>query len=98
MVLHTVNQPIGSQAMQLCLRFASPQDVILLLEDGVYHAVADSPAYATLLASHPGPIVAIRDDLEVRGLLGQLASGIEAVDYHRFVALCGECDNIQSWF
>ena len=95
MILHLVNRsPLQSQALELCLRFASEQDCLLLLEDGVVAAAA-----AHLLPQRrPGRVAALRDDVVSRGLSDRLAPGVEVVDYNEFVAMCTQCDRVQSWF
>jgi len=99
MILHLINQsPLQSQALQLCLRFAASEDVVLLSEDGVLAATSGSPAAAQLLGAPLRRVVALHGDVVSRGLANKLAAGIEAIDYDAFVALCCECDKVHSWF
>ena len=99
MILHLINQsPLQSQALQLCLRFADVQDIVLLSEDGVIAATSGSPAAAQLLSAPLRRAVALQGDVVSRGLTNKLAAGIDAIDYDEFVALCCECDKVHSWF
>jgi tRNA 2-thiouridine synthesizing protein B len=99
MILHLVNQsPQQAQALHLCLRFATSDDIVLLLEDGVTAAVSGS-AGATLLQTSPcRRIVAVQADVASRGGADRLAPGVQLIGYDEFVALCCECDKVQSWF
>ena len=97
MLLHTVNKAAEhSSALRLCLRFAEAADTVLLLEDGVLAAVAGHPACEVLLAAR-ARVVALRPDLEHRGVARKLHPAIAAIDYRDFVALCCACDKVQSW-
>ncbi len=98
MILHTINKSSPSQALPLCLRFAAPGDIVLLLEDGVCQAVVGSSTCRQLLAAEALRIVAIEEDITCRGLDGKLPPAVEVIDYKGFVDLCCECDKVQSWF
>lgn len=97
MLLHTVNKPPEqSPALHLCLRFATQDDAVLLIEDGVLAALVAHPACATLLTAGPR-VLALRPDLEQRGVVHKLHPAIEAIDFSGFVALSCACDKVQSW-
>jgi len=42
-------------------------------------------------------LYALREDLKVQGLLGQVVEGIEVVDYEGWVKLLEDCDVTLSW-
>ena len=63
---------------------------------GVLAAVAGHPACESLLAAR-AKVVALRPDLEHRGVARKLHPAIAAIDYRDFVALCCACDKVQSW-
>jgi tRNA 2-thiouridine synthesizing protein B len=98
MILHTVNKSTPQQALDLCLRFAATGDILVLLEDGAYNAVAASAASARLQAAKLSRIAVIQADLAARGLEGKQSPTIELIDYQTLVTLCCECDKVQSWF
>lgn len=99
MILHTVNKPPQhGQALQLCLRFAGPDDIILLIEDGVTAAIAGTEASKQLIAAGSGRVIALQEDLVTRGLGDKIDPGIAVTDYAGFVALCCDSAKIQSWF
>jgi len=99
-MLHIVNKsPTERNSLDSCLRLANAGDTILLIEDGVYAALAK--------AGHAEKIVSRKDDFRfyilgpdvaARGLSDiPLIEGITAVDYEGFVDLVTENDVSQSW-
>lgn len=98
--LHTVNRsPHAAPALASCLRVVLPGHGILLIEDGVYAAVAADAGSALLRDAQPGVAVyALGADLAARGIVAPaLASGIVVVDYEGFVDLACRYDKVQSW-
>jgi len=84
MTLHTINKPA---ALPLCEPHLSPDDAIVLLEDGVYLAL-----------SLGRPAAVVRADAEARGLIDRVPAGITLISYDEFVALACEADKVCSWF
>jgi tRNA 2-thiouridine synthesizing protein B len=98
MLLHTVSQsPHSGPALASCLRTAVPGSHILLIEDGVYAGTRLSDT-STALTSSGCSVHALRADVEARGLLDRMATGIELVDFSDFVALAAACHAVQSWY
>lgn len=90
MILHTVNKsPFGCGAYACCLRNAGDNDAVLLIEDGVYAILKESPSQ---------PLYALQEDIEARGLTDKVPQQITLVDYSGFVKLATEADAIQSWY
>lgn len=91
MILHTVNKsPFGSDCFASCLRSVSNDDVILLLEDGVF---------CLLWEALPGnKLYALRDDVVARGLGGKVPESITLIEYSDFVQLTCEASAVQSWY
>lgn len=85
MILHTINK---TSALELCRDLISEGDKVVLLEDGVYLGLQPLP-FATL---------AIRVDVEARGLSGGLKKQTESIEYSEFVDLCTRADKVCSWF
>ncbi|MCX2981389.1 sulfurtransferase complex subunit TusB [Halieaceae bacterium IMCC14734] len=99
MLLHTVNQsPITSTAWQSALNSLLPGAHILLLEDGVYAAVAGTAAADQLLALNDVHCHVLAADAATRGITHKLAEGIELISYQDFVNLSTECHAVQSWY
>ena len=100
-MLHTVNKsPFEKNSLDTCLRLSAAGSHILLIEDGVYGALAGTAMEARLLeAMSKRQFYALGADLKARGIHPSgIIDGIEVVDYHRFVELAARCDKIQSWF
>jgi len=87
-MLHTVNKsPYSNTALESCLRFIQQDDVILLLEDGVY-AAANGTRISHLIekALDTHSVYAIQADVKARGLQ-DLITGVKLADYQDFVKL-----------
>jgi tRNA 2-thiouridine synthesizing protein B len=99
-MLHTVNKsPFERNTLESCLRLAKEGSAVLLLEDGVYAAVAGT-AVADRIAERMGELsfYVLGPDFSARGLSdASLIDGIEVVDYGGFVDLAVEHDATQAW-
>ncbi|MDP6343804.1 MAG: sulfurtransferase complex subunit TusB [Alphaproteobacteria bacterium] len=99
-MLHTVNKsPYERNTLESCLRLAKAGSAILLIEDGVYAAIAGSAA-ADQVAARTDDFTfhVLGPDIEARGLADkQLIDGVAVVDYTGFVELVAEYDAVQSW-
>ncbi len=99
-ILHTVNKsPFEKNSLQTCLRMSLPGSSILLIEDGVYAALAGGDAAAGLAAAMQDRSVAVLGpDLRARGIAeDRIMDGIEIVDYDGFVRLAAASAKVQSW-
>lgn len=98
-MLHTVNKsPSERNALDTCLRHATPGDAILLIEDGVYAALRDSHCTPLLQeALQSLRVYALRPDVEARGIGNKLLEGIVLVDYGGFVDLTLEHSPVMAW-
>lgn len=85
-VLHLVNH---AGALADCLRMATADDAVLLLENGVYAAVEG--------AAPARPLHALALDVTARGLDGRLASNVAVVDDAGFVVLVENHQPIVTW-
>lgn len=99
-MLHTVNKsPFEKNSLDTCLRFAQAGSDILLIEDGVYAAIAGSVVEGKLkdaLGNHS--VFALGPDLSARGISeDKLIEGIKVVGYDGFVELAAKNDRVQSW-
>ncbi len=99
-MLHTVNKsPFASSALDSCLRLISAGSTLLLIEDGVYAALENTP-YGRVLTNLADDIrLCVLDaDLQARGLSGQsLVQGMEVIDYDGFVQLSIEQQQVLAW-
>ncbi len=97
-MLHTINKsPYSHQCLADCLRVCSADDVIVLIEDGVYAALSES-APAQSLREKNIAVYAVQADVDARGLQRRVAPHIAAIDHAGFVQLCVEQPNMLAWY
>jgi len=84
--LHLVNH---ADVLDDCLALAGPEDAILLLENGVYAAVAGRAPRRGLHA--------LEVDVRARGLAGRVAGHVEVISDTGFVALVEACKPVVTW-
>lgn len=98
--LHTVNKsPFTTQALQSALAHCKDGDAVLMIEDGVYGALAGT-ALTQIMEAMPASVslYALTPDVEARGLAaGKIQDGVEGVDYAGFVELVTKHDRTQAW-
>lgn len=96
MLLHVVNRsPATSRVYRQALAGMSPDDRLLLIEDGVQGAL---PQLVRYYAGLEGRLFALKEDLESRGLLGHCDASVQVVDVDGFVELTEEADRTVSWY
>jgi len=98
--LHTVNKsPFSSSALASCLAHTTDDAAIILIEDGVYAALASGTPVAALAAiAARGAVYALGPDLTARGLAdAPLLAGTKVVDYAGFVDLTAEHSPVMAW-
>ncbi len=100
--LHLVSvAPTAGSAFADCLAVATPGDMVLLLQDGVYAATAHAAASTTLLGDAAARGVlpyALLADVDARGLASRLHPGVRLVDDNGFVELTERHPRTISWF
>lgn len=99
--LHTVNKsPFTHNTLTSCLSICAPNDGILLLEDGVFGAMATAPCAARLaeLITQGVKVYALINDIKARGLQEKLLNKIVPTDYPGFVQLTIDHRCVQSWY
>ena len=98
--LHTVNKsPFSSSALASCLAHALPDAAIILIEDGVYAALAaPRPADGLAAIAARGALHVLSPDLAARGLAeSKLIEGVKLVDYTGFVDLTANHAPVMAW-
>ena len=106
MLLHTVNKSaFDNSALGDCLAVVSADDAVLLIENGVYGALDNSPGGLAHIESIKQLSVSgtrffvLQADCEARGLAeSDLLPAVTVVDGAGFVALAAEASAIQSWY
>jgi len=98
--LHTVNKsPFSTQSLMSCLNHCKDGDAVLMIEDGVYGALAQSGMAELVKAKTASVMIYVMSpDADARGLSGdKLLGEVKGVDYAGFVNLVTEHDRTQSW-
>jgi len=99
-ILHLVNKsPTDRNAFDTCFRMANPGDSILLIEDGVYAAMANAE-FARKITDRLDnfSFYVLGPDVSARGLDDTpLIEDISVVDYEGFVDLVTDNEVTQSW-
>ena len=96
-MLHTVNKsPFQNGTLESCLRFCKAGDAVILIEDGVFGAIAGASKSAVIEEALKNvEIYALSADLKARAL-GNLVAGVKVTDYAGFVDLV-EKNTVHSW-
>lgn len=98
--LHTVNKsPFANGSLISCLGHCKDGDAVLMIEDGVYGALAGSQIAAQVAAKAANvSLFVLNPDADARGLSAQQRlSEVGAVDYDGFVDLVAKHDRTQAW-
>ena len=98
--LHTVNKsPFATQTLLSCLNHCSNGDAVLMIEDGVYGALAGS-AVADAVAAKSGlvSIYVLSEDAAARGIAAdKMLNEVASVGYDGFVDLVADHDRTHAW-
>ncbi|WP_312227977.1 sulfurtransferase complex subunit TusB [Pseudescherichia sp.] len=85
-MLHTLRHSPWQCDIATLLRTMQEGDDLLLLSDGVAAAVKGS-RYLDLLLAAPISVYALQEDVDARGLSGQISNSVVLVSYTDFVSL-----------
>lgn len=99
--LHTVNKsPYNTNTLASCLNVCDCEDAILLMEDGVFGALSQSPCaeYLSSTIAKGVKVYALESDVKARGLAERLHHEIQLTDFHNFVQLSLDYRCVQSWY
>lgn len=100
MILHIVNKsPFEKSSLASCLRLSQPGSPVLLIEDGVYGALAGiNNGLLPETANAERNVYALEPDLALRGIEHhRLLDYVKVIGYSDFVALTVEASAVQSW-
>nr|WP_314425266.1 sulfurtransferase complex subunit TusB [uncultured Erwinia sp.] len=95
-MLHTLMTSPFRCDLQAMVRLLAKGDDVLLMQDGVMAAVAGSPVLEVLLRA-PISLYVLKDDLDARGLFGQISTSVAAISYTEFVALAVKNPQQMTW-
>ena len=85
-MLHTLSVSPWHADIAAMLRLMEHGDDLVLLSDGVTAAIADG-RFLEILQSAPITLYVLQDDVDARGLAGQIADSVGRVSYTDFVNL-----------
>lgn len=85
-MLHTLSVSPWHADIAAMLRVMDHGDDLLLLSDGVTAAIAGG-RFHEILQSAPITLYVLQDDVDARGLAGQIADSVGRVSYTDFVRL-----------
>lgn len=95
-MLHTLSSSPWHTDLRAMLRLVKDGDDLLLLSDGVIAVIAGGP-FLEILHSAPITIHALQDDIDARGLAGQIADSVIRVSYTDFVRMSVKHPGQLSW-
>lgn len=85
-MLHTLSHSPYHCDIDALLGCLGSQDALVLLQDGVVAALANSET-ATRLLKATVPLYVLRNDVEARGLIEQISDNFSLISYNQFVQL-----------
>lgn len=95
-MLHTLHRSAWHTDFSALLRLLDEGDALLLLQDGVTAALEGS-RFLECLRNAPITVYALKDDIEARGLGGQISDSVIRVDYTDFVRLTVSHTSQMAW-
>ncbi|MEO3740447.1 sulfurtransferase complex subunit TusB [Kosakonia sp. WA-90] len=95
-MLHTLSQSPWQCDMAAMLRLVRPGDDLLLLSDGVTAAL-EGGRFIDILLDAPISLHVLSEDVDARGLSGQISSSVVRVGYTDFVSLAVKHDTQMHW-
>lgn len=95
-MLHTLSHSPWQCDTDALLSMLREGDDLLLIQDGVLAALEGS-RFVEILNSAPISLSVLKDDLDARGLTGQISSKINVVGYTDFVNLTVKHPSQMNW-
>jgi len=99
MILHTVSKsPFTSSCFDDCLQVCTEGASVLLIEDGVYAAQANTDTAQLIEENTDLHFYALAADVSARGLDDKLSANITLASDADFVELTVKHHSVQSWY
>ncbi len=95
-MLHTLSHSPWQCDIESLLSMVREGDALLLIQDGVQAAVEGS-RFVDILNNAPISVSALKDDINARGLAGQISTKINVVSYTDFVNLAVQHTGHMNW-
>ncbi|CPR16453.1 sulfurtransferase complex subunit TusB [Brenneria goodwinii] len=95
-MLHTLSRSPYHSDIDALLRCLGPDDAVVLLQDGVIAALADTDM-ANRLLNASVLLYVLKNDADARGLTAQISDNIPLIDYNQFVQLTVQYPKQLAW-
>jgi len=95
-MLHTLSRSPWQCDIDALMRMLREGDALLLMQDGVLAALEGS-RFVEIFNSAPISVSALKDDLDARGLSGQISAKIDVIGYTEFVNLTVKHASQMNW-
>lgn len=95
-MLHTLSHSPWQCDIESLLSMVREGDALLLIQDGVQAAVEGS-RFVDILNNAPISVSALKDDIDARGLAGQISTKVNVVSYTDFVNLAVQHTGHMNW-
>ncbi|MEL2240147.1 sulfurtransferase complex subunit TusB [Leclercia adecarboxylata] len=95
-MLHTLSHSPWHCDIESLLNMLREGDAVLLIQDGILAAVEGS-RFVDILCNAPISVSALKDDIDARGLSGQISTKIDVVSYTDFVNLAIQHTGQLNW-
>ncbi|HDX4052132.1 TPA: sulfurtransferase complex subunit TusB [Enterobacter soli] len=95
-MLHTLSHSPWQCDIEALVRMLREGDDLLLIQDGVLAAIEGS-RFVEILTNAPISVSALKEDIDARGLAGQISAKIDVVGYTDFVNLAVTHPSQMNW-
>ncbi|ENF7818580.1 sulfurtransferase complex subunit TusB [Enterobacter soli] len=95
-MLHTLSHSPWQCDIEALVRMLREGDDLLLIQDGVLAAIEGS-RFVEILTNAPISVSALKEDIDARGLAGQISAKIDVVGYTDFVNLAVTHSSQMNW-
>ncbi|HDR2893006.1 TPA: sulfurtransferase complex subunit TusB [Enterobacter asburiae] len=95
-MLHTLSHSPWQCDIEALVRMLREGDDLLLMQDGVLAAIEGS-RFVEILTNAPISVSALKEDIDARGLTGQISAKIDVVGYTDFVNLAVTHPSQMNW-
>ncbi|MCG8709644.1 sulfurtransferase complex subunit TusB [Brenneria sp. 4F2] len=95
-MLHTLSHSPYHCDIDTLIRCLGPEDALVLLQDGILAALADS-AVGNRLRDASIPLYVLKNDTDARGLTEQISDNFKLIGYNQFVQLTVKYSQHLAW-
>lgn len=95
-MLHTLSHSPWQCDIEALVRMLREGDDLLLIQDGVLAAIEGS-RFVEILTNAPISVSALKEDIDARGLAGQISAKIDVVGYTDFVNIAVTHSSQMNW-